>query len=197
MDRRQPLLDQIVSGLNRSVQPVGCAKILETKQLREWPGMTQYSMTAIAMVTLGQSFDRLEKGEPDGMTASLFRDAAGTALLDKACNRIDEVITEAFNSRTQARSLRFSPGYGRLPLSDQSHFFRRLPAESMSVTLKSNFMMDPLKTVSFAVVPLIPGEPSVRDENMCRGCGHINCSYREENVTLSGVEGHKVKRRSP
>jgi len=72
---------------------------------------------------------------------------------------------------------RISPGDGDWTLQEQRVVFALLPGDRIGVTLTEKCMMQPRKSLSFAIGI---GEGFTIEKSMgrCRHCGMINCPYR-------------------
>lgn len=100
--------------------------------------------------TVGIEVDRLiAKQSRISASAALATDAVATerieALCDEFCRRTDfELLPYGLHT-----GIRFSPGYGDMPLEFQREIFSViLPERSIGLTLNSSLMMSPSKSVS-------------------------------------------------
>jgi len=167
---------ELISSL---MKPVGTTRILNQKELENWPEFKNKSIIAIAAATIGPQFDlhlaALKQGSSD--LKSLLWHTAGSAAVEKICDTIENSIQLEFRKRNLVPSRRFSPGYGDFPLDRQKLFFRFLPCGEIGIKLTSGLMMKPIKSVTFAVVEK-KYEDLFRVKNPCISCGVINCSQR-------------------
>lgn len=97
-------------------------------------------------VTLGDSFDRAVEKE-------MIKEPANGVLLNSCGIALIEKEADGFQKKLALKGiktgLRFSPGYGDLPLETQKDILNILDAEKrVGVRLNSNFLMYPLKTVT-------------------------------------------------
>lgn len=151
----------------------------------------------VGLVTVGPALEAraselLDRGEA---TAALVLDAAGTAAVEEAADRLaalalageDEGAGESEGAEAEptgdadavgrAVPCRMSPGYGRWPLERQRELLGLLPSRDVGVRLLPSLLMEPRKSVSFAVwlgAGGRPGEPA----SGCAFCGLEACRYR-------------------
>lgn len=148
----------------------------------------------IGLVTIGSaieelSSERLREGDAAG---ALFLDAAGSAAVEEAADRLGAAIVRALappKSRGEAPfpaesphgpvSCRISPGYGTWLLAGQRALFERLPARALGIRLESSLLMVPRKTISFAMWLGADAKP-VAGLAGCARCALASCRYRRE-----------------
>jgi hypothetical protein len=168
-----------VAEMVSEVSPTGLLGLANEKDLREWRFSDSDLFAAIGLVTLGVEFDlRMNQFSQNGdMLMALLADAGGSLLVDMACDQLEQITVKEFVSAGVVPGPRISPGYGSFPLSEQMWLFERLPADQINVRLKSNYMMDPLKTISFIVLPKTNKilYPKRMD---CGSCNILNCPDR-------------------
>jgi len=104
---------------------------------------------AFMCVTLGRDFDsEIEKMMILDPAAGVILNAAGIAFIEKAADSLQKLIDETLSDGYHT-GVRFSPGYGDLPLESQSDFIRILNAEKYAgVRLNASFLMSPVKSVT-------------------------------------------------
>lgn len=98
-------------------------------------------------VTIGAEFDReVEKQMVVNPTLAVILNACGIQAVEKACDSLQKEAEEKYHVKT---GIRFSPGYGDMPLSQQEDFIRVLNTERLAgVTLNPNYLMNPRKSVT-------------------------------------------------
>lgn len=98
-------------------------------------------------VTAGSDFDReVEKLLAKDPTLAVILNACGIQIVEKALDELQLEIEERYNVKT---GVRYSPGYGDLPLSLQSDIISLLNTERMiGVTINANYLMTPRKSVT-------------------------------------------------
>jgi len=133
-------------------------------------------------------------GRPVGDRIAAFFDAGDPALgamLDaaasEAAERAVEVVEARFRERIgrergedpARRALAYSPGYCGWHVTAQRRLFARLRPEEIGITLRESCLMDPLKTVSGAI---LAGPARIHRFEarypFCRGCKDRTCRQR-------------------
>lgn len=106
-----------------------------------------YDEAVFFCLTIGSAFDReIEKQMVKNPTLAVILNACGIQAVEKAC---DELQREVEAETGLKSGVRFSPGYGDLPLSTQKDFIRILNTERLAgVTINENYLMNPRKTVT-------------------------------------------------
>ena len=106
-----------------------------------------YDRTMFFCLTIGSAFDReVEKQMVKSPTLAVILNACGIQAVEKACDALQLKAEEETGLKT---GVRFSPGYGDLPLSTQKDFIRILNTERLAgVTINENYLMNPRKTVT-------------------------------------------------
>lgn len=153
----------------------------------------------IGLVTAGPAIvaaasERIARGDS---TAALLLDACGSAAAEEAADRTSAAIVATLGGsaatppaagpadtggpgeRAAAVSCRISPGYGRWPLESQAALFARLPHRDIGVELASSMLMEPRKSVSFAMWLGADARP-VAGLSGCARCELASCRYRRE-----------------
>ena len=128
--------------------------------------------------TVGPAVDRrisaLKYTQP---SRALIMDAAASAAVEAFCDELNGLWAKEAVSEGRFLRMRFSPGYGDLPISVQKDLLRLLDAaHHAGITLTDSMMMIPRKSVS-AVIG-IAGECGKRARAGCSGCALVNCEYR-------------------
>ena len=83
--------------------------------------------------------------------------------------------------------MRFSPGYGDLPLAVQPRFIEALDAQKLlGLSVNSSLLLVPAKSVT-AVVGLFSTVPQTPTRTPCQDCiAREYCSYLEKGITCYG-----------
>ena len=132
--------------------------------------------------TLGAEPDLLQKQlRLRDMGAAVILDAAGSAAIENVCDNFCADLAAAFAPRYLTE--RFSPGYGDMPLRQQSGFFRLLDINRrLGVSLTDSGLMVPQKTVT-AVVG-VSDRPQPGRHAGCENCTMAgDCAFRKEGKT--------------
>ncbi len=104
-------------------------------------------------------------------------DSAGSAAVESLTGYVNNIVCQQALSKGLALTPRISPGYGDWTLQEQGIVFTLLPGDKTGVTLTEKCMMQPHKSVSFAI-GIGEGFTIVKSVGRCRYCGMINCPYR-------------------
>lgn len=146
---------------------------------RNLKGCSAVYMTAC---TIGPGCDRLiRRAEVTSMSRAAVFQAAGSAMAEDLCDRVNEEIRIREEKEGNVLRPRFSPGYGDLPLELQRDFMRILNmSKECGITLTDTLLMIPSKSVTaFIGTAACQGEA----EQGCDACAErADCiySYREE-----------------
>ena len=131
--------------------------------------------------TIGPEVDRLiRQAEVCRMSEAVIYQAAGAALVEEVCDRLNAEICQSAKSRGLSCRPRFSPGYGDFSLEHQRDFIRILNTpKNLGVCLLDSLLMVPSKSVT-AVVGLYSGEAQETAEAVhpCGRCGCPDCQFR-------------------
>ncbi|MFC1847269.1 vitamin B12 dependent-methionine synthase activation domain-containing protein [Chloroflexota bacterium] len=138
------------------------------------------SHIGIAICTSGPALEErvselLSCGE---FAEALMLDSVGSVAVECVADLVNNSICQTANRLNMKVGARFSPGYGRWNLRDQEALFHLCDAERIGVSLNSQFMMIPRKSVSFCVGigrELVTGSRV----NTCRRCNMKECQYRK------------------
>lgn len=128
--------------------------------------------------TLGQDVDKqIARKQKTDMLDALILDACASVLVDKVCDNVEAEIIEKLQEN-EFLTMRFSPGYGDVPLEIQPALLDMLStAKKIGLTLTKTHMLLPTKSVT-AFVGI-----SNQKENREKSCGSCNlvktCKYRE------------------
>ena len=142
--------------------------VIESRSLaRNLAGCTQCVLFA---ATAGPFCDMLVKRA--SVTSSAYASccqAAGAAAIEAYCDLINDKIKDEYEAKGLFARLRFSPGYGDLPLENQKDWFRLLDiTRNTGIELTGSLLMVPTKSVT-AIIGLSPDRlPCVRQG--CESC---------------------------
>ena len=139
---------------------------------------------AAGLVTIGPALEqRITRLLADGETTrALLLDAAGSAAAEEAAAELERRILAARGAEAGRAARRFSPGYGRWPVTAQRELLALLPHQEIGVRLLPSCLMAPRKSVSFALWLGNEGRPPQGGGVPvpgCRECGLAFCPYRE------------------
>lgn len=128
--------------------------------------------------TLGAGIDALLRrySQTSGADA-LMAQAAATAAIEGWCDACAEKLLAEPAVAGERLRMRFSPGYGDLPLAVQRPLLQILDsARRAGIVLTETCLMIPSKSVS-AIIGVGP-EPAAPCPAGCRACSKTECEYR-------------------
>ena len=129
--------------------------------------------------TLGaESEALLRRAQSRDMALAVILDAAGSAAIEGVCDELCEELAAQFAPRCLTD--RYSPGYGDMPLRQQTEFCRVLETDRrIGVTLSPGGLMLPQKSVT-ALLGLAD-TPQPRRAAGCEDCANRDtCAFRKE-----------------
>lgn len=130
--------------------------------------------------TVGLEMDRLIARYGGVSPArSLFFQAIGAERIEALCDTFCRQMADDLARQGRGVTVRFSPGYGDVPLGLQSDIFRVLDCpRKIGLTLNESLLMSPSKSVTavFGVTDRPEGDCAGAG---CADCGKQDCVYRE------------------
>ena len=172
----------------------GLTLVLEGEDIKNLLAASEKAILLCA--TLGPKVDaRIRQLQVNDVALALVYDASASVAIDGYCDSIQEEIKEKLPG--YKHTMRFSPGYGDLPLEVQGDFLRAVNAEKRAgVSLTAGGMLTPIKTIT-AVFGLEKTEggstdfaEAVNEEKGRAGCGEkITCEEcpRNKNCSMSAL----------
>lgn len=128
--------------------------------------------------TLGMEVDKqISLKQKIDMLDAVILDACASVLIDKVCDEAEARIVEQLKAN-EFLTMRFSPGYGDVPLEASSELLDILMAtKKIGLSLTKSHMLVPTKSVT-AIIGI-----SNQKENRQKSCGTCNlvktCAYRK------------------
>lgn len=128
--------------------------------------------------TLGMEVDKqISLKQKIDMLDAVILDACASVLIDKVCDEAELEIVEQLKAN-EFLTMRFSPGYGDVPLEASSELLDILMAtKKIGLSLTKSHMLVPTKSVT-AIIGI-----SNQKENRQKSCGTCNlvktCAYRK------------------
>ena len=120
-------------------------------------------------VTLGSRVDMLiRRSQSEDMSEAVIADACASAEADRIADMAEKELMASLSDE-EFLTMRFSPGYGDLPLTVQRNFLTILDtSRKIGLTVTESFLMVPSKSVS-AIIGISPTEIQTK-QNPCDGC---------------------------
>lgn len=129
--------------------------------------------------TLGAGVDALLRQTACMSAADLVMvQAVAAALIEAYCDECETRMAAEVAAAGETLRMRFSPGYGDLPLATQKPLLAALDAQRRAgITLSETFLMMPSKSVSAIIGAGPAGGARPRS---CQRCGKQDCEFRIE-----------------
>lgn len=129
--------------------------------------------------TLGAGVDALLRQTACMSAADLVMvQAVAAALIETYCDECETRMAAEVAAAGETLRMRFSPGYGDLPLATQKPLLAALDAQRRAgITLSETFLMMPSKSVSAIIGAGPAGGARSRS---CQRCGKQDCEFRIE-----------------
>lgn len=160
-------LDKSKSTLQIENQLLLPAKIVSI-QIKNATGAAIFLCTAGNEIT---SFAKQAEANGDPLYAYVL-DVTGSVIVDKAMDKVQEILYNEMLEKGLGISDRFSPGFCEWSVSDQQKLFRLLPPGFCGVTLSESSLMHPIKTVS-GIIGV--GKGLKQKGYQCYWCNDPNC----------------------
>lgn len=136
----------------------------------------------LVAVTLGASIDRhLCRLQAVAMDDAVIFDACASAEIEAFCDRVEGEIAENLDGGSFL-TMRFSPGYGDVPLGESEKIISALGAQkSLGLTVTKSGMLFPTKSIT--AVTGITGSKQNR-ARLCSLCGMgDDCTFKKRGDT--------------
>ena len=148
-----------------------------TLPLPEQDSQTKY-LTAV-ICTIGPALEETcrELTKQGDLLHAVFLDAAGVSLIEAVSERAREFIYQQAREKGFFVGCRFAPGYGGMPMMDQSFLFSLVDGTAIGVSLNKSMVMTPNKSLSF-FVRFTSEKTSSGDILKCQGCQVKDCKFR-------------------
>ena len=130
--------------------------------------------------TLGYEADALlRKLSVKNMADAVIFDACASSAIENVCDNYTAYLESVYAEKGLFLTDRFSPGYGDMPLSDQSYLIDALNTQKrIGLCLNRSMMLEPVKSVT-AVIGISKTLPQKRSG--CESCSNIaGCKFREK-----------------
>ncbi len=173
-------IDRMEKIAHKLFEPKGIFKIYRAAELPIRECFAEAASIALAIVTIGSSlpFEANRLMNSGNYVDGVILDAFGSAAVEQVADQVNNEINEMVIHQNLEYSKRYSPGYCQWGVQDQKVIFRKLPGEEIGVTLSDGFMMNPIKSVSFAI-NIGKNIKKSRWELRCKSCeDRGQCTYR-------------------
>jgi hypothetical protein len=179
-DRVQDLLAEAERQAPLLVRPAGLFVVLDREDYCHSPFLAATDRAALALVTIGDGVDRaVERYREQGLLApALVFDAFGSAAAEAVAGTAEVAVRGAVEAGGVRCSRRFSPGYGGWDVSEQRWILEVLGGEDIGVSLTPGRMMEPRKSITFAMT-VGPNPIELRSDDICAACGAPDCRWRD------------------
>ena len=104
-------------------------------------------------------------------------DVAGNLIVEKAMDKIHEILEKEVATEGLNTTNRYSPGYCEWDITEQIKLFSLFPEGYLGVELTETSLMQPIKTLS-GVIGI--GEKVKNNPYSCDYCTQQNCLYRDK-----------------
>jgi hypothetical protein len=133
---------------------------------------------AVVVCTVSEEISRLASDQmKENIVYGLALDGIGSVAVELLSNDVCRWLDEKVAAKGWRTSIPLSPGDNGWPLDEgQKQLFKCLGQESDAVILTENFLMEPVKSLSFVVGM---GEDIQKRGSTCDFCGLRNtCQYK-------------------
>ena len=145
----------------------------------------EHCHSAVLMaVTLGTKLDMLiRRTEAIDMARAVILDAAANVAVEQAGQIAEDELREQIRSQGEYLTIRYSPGYGDLPITTQREMLRLTDApRKIGLTVTASHIMTPRKSMT-----AIMGVADIDVKGKLAGCGNCvmrkKCIYRKRGMT--------------
>ena len=140
--------------------------------------MEHADRVAAFVVTVGEGISKRASSARQGgdAFAAWVVDALGSWAAEAAADALMVRVQRHLRDQ-EALTLRYSPGYCGMEMSQQRQLFRLVRADSVGVKLLPSLLMQPLKSIS-GLVGLGPKEAISSYRSACDRCPQVGCHMR-------------------
>lgn len=172
-DKLRNQIENMIQIAVENIEESAVYQIFDRSELPDRIYFDEAQKIALGICTLGPVLPELtNKYLKDGrLSDGVILDAIGSVAVDQLVDLLNEEINIEAEKIGLVASMRYSPGYCDMGVEDQDIIFERI--DNMGVTLLPSKMMEPIKSVSFAV------NLGERYINRCKTCEkRENCPDR-------------------
>lgn len=162
------------------VELEGTNLTLESKDIYEL--LKECNECVIMAATLGLEIEKeIKRHSYSDLTKGLIIDSCGTTAIEEVCDIVQDNVEKVFSEQNKFITMRYSPGYGDLPIEKNIDILNVLNAQKqIGLTITSNGIMIPRKSVVAIIgISNIKIDES-KKEKSCENCkNYRNCTYRK------------------
>lgn len=132
--------------------------------------------------TLGAEVDALlRRLSRTSAAEALMAQGVAAALVETYCDFCMDDIAQEVAPLGETLTMRFSPGYGDLPLEVQRPLLSILDSQRKAgIVLSQNLLMIPSKSVSAIIGAGAQAVRTAHERGKCNGCAKADCEYRND-----------------
>lgn len=176
------MIEQEMEEARQLVAPRGYFGVFEAAPLRRERMFSDAEKMAFGVCTIGSALEKrvqelFSRGEG---ARGVILDAVGSATVERVADLLEEEVLKWGSRKGLRATRRFSPGYGGWPVEGQELIFGYLKEakERTGISLSPSKMMDPIKSVSFAI-KLGKGHMEEINKGACSSCTlYGRCSFQ-------------------
>ncbi|NMS91907.1 Vitamin B12 dependent methionine synthase, activation domain protein [Clostridioides difficile] len=162
------------------VELEGTNLTLESKDIYEL--LKECNECVIMAATLGLEIEKeIRRHSYSDLTKGLIIDSCGTTAIEEVCDIVQDNVEKVFLEQNKFITMRYSPGYGDLPIEKNIDILNVLNAQKqIGLTITSNGIMIPRKSV-VAIIGISNIQiDEAKKEKSCGNCkNYRNCTYRK------------------
>ena len=168
-----------------TLRPQGTALDLEGRDIRAH--LAGADRCILLAATLGAALDRaLHRVQVTDLALATILDATASAAIEQVCDRLQRKLAALAGKEGRFLTVRFSPGYGDMPLCQQQTFCAVLDAGKIGVGVTAHFLLTPRKSVT-AILGLC-SEPVRDGPGACDLCHSADiCKLRKAGTPCGKV----------
>jgi hypothetical protein len=173
------MLDEIETSSAALLEPACAYRMMTSDEYFHSHYVCHVGALAVCLVTIGPKLEKVvaRHREAGDLSRALILDSYGSAAAEAAADAAEKIVRARILESGLKCSPRFSPGYGGWNVAEQKWVFAALSGEALGVRLTEGCMLDPRKSITFAMT--IGDQPvDMRDAEVCEYCGMVNCRFK-------------------
>lgn len=174
------------------IDVVGTSLRLEGNDIYEH--LRECRKCAVMAVTLGIEVDNsIRIAQGNDMLKAVVMDSCATEFIEKVCDEVEKKIKAEAEVLGKGTNLRFSPGYGDLPIDIQKNLLDVLEANrKIGLTVTNSSLMIPGKSVT-AIIGFTENISFKKKKSKCDICSmRENCMFRKGGTTCERGRVYKA-----